>query len=114
MVTTDLGRAVETLMVVDAALAEIVDVWGTCCTVDDLGERLTCSEVEALAHLLALVDESMAEQLLDSHSRGDEDGDNEDHVRRGVRLRTPEPGTEMACCESSIGPTCNHQKGTES
>ena len=52
---------------------------------NDIGPHLSCSECEALASLLTVhgVD---AESLLDGHAMGDEEGDDEEHLKRQAKI----------------------------
>lgn len=57
-------------------LDHFAEVWGDSMLLNDIGERLTCTEAEALAELLRAVKRpDAAESLIDAHSYGDEEGD---------------------------------------
>lgn len=58
------------------ALHEFARAWTTGMLADDLSDKLTCSELDALTELLATLGEERAAQAwTDSHSLHDEDGD---------------------------------------
>ncbi|MEU1309184.1 hypothetical protein ABZ419_09850 [Streptomyces cinnamoneus] len=55
------------------AVSALVNTWATTCPEEDIAERLTCSEVDALAAFLAAIGKrNMALAWLEAHADGDE------------------------------------------
>lgn len=58
------------------ALRKFADVWSDGNLHNDIGDRLTCHEADALAGALtALGDAEAGQGLLEAHAEGDEEGD---------------------------------------
>lgn len=58
------------------ALANFFEAWGDGYLANDLGEKLTCREADAIAELFsAFGKDKDAEQWIDSHSFSDDEGD---------------------------------------
>ena len=71
----------------ESALEAFIGVWGDGELADDIGPKLACGEVDVLADLFTATDEAeIAEMWLDSHARGDDEGD-----LHFARKKTEEP-----------------------
>ena len=68
-----------------AEVAAALAIFGSAAAAGDVGPKLTCSEVEALAIILRAAGSTQAaEAWLDGHAVGDDDGDM--HYGRGEQL----------------------------
>ena len=66
-----------------AALNTFLIVWSSGDMLSEVATTLTCTECDALARLLRAHGENeAADTLLDAHVEGDEDGDDEEHLKR--------------------------------
>jgi hypothetical protein len=60
----------------EVAVQRFAEVWSDSYLLSDIGEKLTCCEVEALAGVLrVLADDGAADFLLAAHAEGDDEGD---------------------------------------
>lgn len=85
----------------ESALQELADIFGDGMTASHLGGHLTCTEADAIARAVGLVDREAARTLLDGHAYEDEDGDDADHVaRRDQLIREERERFEQFCAEN--------------
>jgi hypothetical protein len=85
----ELGQSIQ-------ALSGFVSVWNDGMLAGDLGERLTCSEVEALAEVFEFAgSEDGAQTWLDAHAEGDDEGDSHyGYVLHYISQDVPDHGGE--------------------